>query len=317
MDFQHDIVQPKRSYKNCLTFSVLGLLATLVIGGITVGILVGSNVIHTKSTTEYQIEMSDPETIDIIETTYKTVNNTPFQVDNGTFVLFYDEFDGTTLDETKWSSNIPYGWYSKKDQQQIYTSDPENVNVNNGSLNIIATNNDGVIDSGWVDSHDLFNFYPGMIVENKTMNTVRLDTRIKTDHNGQGLWPAFWLAPSDHLRYGDSPGSGEMDIMETINSMTNMNQVAHYGSVGYHVMNKSDNFLPKNAPWVGEYHDYSMIWSLNNITFTIDNRVTLSIAPRSATNPNGWFTDFPGASATAPFDKPFYIIMNFFVCSKY
>lgn len=53
---------------------------------------------------------------------------------------------------------------------------------------------------------------------------------------GQGIWPAFWLLPSDSPAqcsgcgvYGSWPASGEIDIMEAVNDMNTAFATLHYG----------------------------------------------------------------------------------------
>ena len=53
---------------------------------------------------------------------------------------------------------------------------------------------------------------------------------------GQGIWPAFWMLPSDSPTYcsgcgayGSWPASGEIDIMEAVNDMTTVFGTLHYG----------------------------------------------------------------------------------------
>ena len=226
-------------------------------------------------------------------------------------MIWYDEFEGDSLDPMKWNSFIPYGWYSKKKQQQIYTNDSTNLNVANGTLNIIPTYQDGNYSSAWLDTQNKFGFFPGMVIQNVTINTIHIETSIKIDHYGQGFWPAFWLSPTNHTRYGKSPGSGEIDIMETINDMNTMYHVLHYGGEAYESRDRAwDKIQSPNGTWAGEYHTYSVSWSLSEITFSIDGVETFSAKPRTAENPEGWYAENSN-NPSAPFDAPFYIILNF------
>ena len=56
---------------------------------------------------------------------------------------------------------------------------------------------------------------------------------------GQGIWPAFWLLPSEGPEdisgegvYGHWPMSGEIDVMEAINDMTITHSALHFGGAG-------------------------------------------------------------------------------------
>ena len=43
----------------------------------------------------------------------------------------------------------------------------------------------------------------------------RFEARIKLPQGQRGLWPAFWMLPTDNV-YGNWPKSGEIDVMENI-----------------------------------------------------------------------------------------------------
>ena len=56
----------------------------------------------------------------------------------------------------------------------------------------------------------------------------RFEMRAKLP-TGQGLWPAFWMLPSDNV-YGVWAASGEIDIMEILGSQPNkLYGTIHYG----------------------------------------------------------------------------------------
>jgi beta-glucanase (GH16 family) len=294
--------------------SLVGV-GVLIVTSVIVGALYGTGVIWRSKEDHWlsyyeELPDADDTIIKKMNKTYAFQTNVPFETNNKT-VIWYDEFEGDSLDPLKWNSIIPYGWYSKKKQQQIYTNDPSNLNVANGTLNIIPTYQDGNYSSAWVDTQNKFGVFPGMVIQGVVVDTIYIESRIKIDHPGQGFWPAFWISPTNHTRYGKSPGSGEIDIMETINDMVMMYQVLHYGG------NTSENrgrawedVESQTGTWAGEYHTYSVSWSLSEITFSVDGVVTFSVKPRSSENPDGWYTE-NSDNQTAPFDAPFYIIFNF------
>lgn len=56
---------------------------------------------------------------------------------------------------------------------------------------------------------------------------------------GQGIWPAFWMLPSEgpdctsgEGLYGHWPMSGEIDIMEAVNDMKVTSAAIHFGGPG-------------------------------------------------------------------------------------
>jgi beta-glucanase (GH16 family) len=60
---------------------------------------------------------------------------------------------------------------------------------------------------------------------------IKVEARIKLP-GGLGLWPAFWMLPSDGSiagcsgcgRHGGWPSSGEIDIMEAANAMRSVSR---------------------------------------------------------------------------------------------
>lgn len=123
-------------------------------------------------------------------------------------LMFRDEFDGNSLDQSKWSYNYPWG---PTHNHRAYCA-PENVRVENGTLKIIAENrrhpdapsginSDGrwlSLDytSGAINTKDKFNFTTGYI-----------EARVKLPRT-KGFWPAFWTLNAS----GSWPP--EIDIME-------------------------------------------------------------------------------------------------------
>ncbi|AGE52396.1 (1-3)-beta-glucanase [Paramecium bursaria Chlorella virus CvsA1] len=223
-------------------------------------------------------------------------------------LVWNDEFVGNIVDSTKWTYDISPSNYNMKNQQQVYTTNETNVRVYNGNLEITALNDNGYITSGWVDSRRKFDFFPDVA---NNINGVLLETRLKLPHPGQGFWPCVWLNPTNISRYGASPGSGEIDLMETINDMKTMFPTMHWGGPTPETKGKAwDKILPSSETWADDYHVYSLYWEVDTITMFIDGDEVLQVRSKSV-DPNGWYTAYPGAGENAPFDAPFYIIMNF------
>jgi beta-glucanase (GH16 family) len=123
-----------------------------------------------------------------------------------------DEFSGNALDDLKWShqngdgcgSAAGCGWGNN--EREHYQSG--NVNVSEGTLKIEAREERiraSKYTSGIIRSLDKGDFFFG-----------RFEARMKLPI-GQGIWPAFWMMPTDEI-YGGWPESGEIDIMENIGS---------------------------------------------------------------------------------------------------
>ena len=128
-------------------------------------------------------------------------------------MIWSDEFD---TDGATNSSNWDYdigdgcnigpgmcGWGNS--ELQTYTSNSENVNINNGILRITAKSNGGGYTSARLVSRGKKIFKYG---RSRFRATV-------ANSQGVGTWPALWLLPESSV-YGTWPNSGEIDVMETV-----------------------------------------------------------------------------------------------------
>lgn len=241
----------------------------------------------------------------------------------GWALVWADEFNGDRLDTSKWRPEISC-WGGGNDEKQCYTDRPENVQVVNGVLRLIARAEpflgrkyptewrdfDSVQEqpytSGKVRSRGLANWTYG-----------RFEVRAKVPA-GQGAWPAVWMMP-EGTHYGGWPLSGEIDILEAINIGASC--IDCIGDVGENRTLSALHFgapspgneaedtrvtLPDGALPSDGYHVWAAEWGAGLIRFFLDGqehwRATAddwtSARPLAEGNPN------------APFDKPFYIMAN-------
>ncbi|MEZ5183913.1 MAG: glycoside hydrolase family 16 protein [Acidimicrobiales bacterium] len=114
-----------------------------------------------------------------------------------------DEFDGATLDTTRWSAyHNTYG----DSNLELACLTPGNVAVSGGSARLTARKETvrcpgGTTEaytSGFLGSRETGTYYP---------RYARFEVRAKLPH-AQGLWPAFWL------RHRGGAGVAEVDVME-------------------------------------------------------------------------------------------------------
>lgn len=198
-----------------------------------------------------------------------------------------DEFDGNTLDRSKWSVQIGDGYPDLtawgNGESQYYTNRDENIEVSNGSLKIKAVaDNFGNMthSSARIRTQGIFDFKYG-----------RIESRIKIPEGG-GLWPAFWLLPTDQV-YGGWPRSGEIDIMENFGQNSHMSSTIHYQTSGnYHQYNEQSYAVEHD-----QYHVFSAVWQEDRIDFYIDWNWIGSETPSDV---NG----------TWPFNEYFHLILN-------
>lgn len=119
-------------------------------------------------------------------------------------------------------------------------------------------------------------------------------------------------------KYGEWASSGEIDIFEMKNMFTHNNMALHYGGP-YPEANKRTTEY-KKRPGGKTYYDSftkaTLDWKEDEITFSIDDEQQLTMRPR-ALDPEGYYTDGNDGGPNAPFDVPFYFIVNLAVGGKY
>ncbi|KAI0338483.1 concanavalin A-like lectin/glucanase [Trametopsis cervina] len=154
---------------------------------------------------------------------------------------------------------------------------------------------------------------------------------------GDWLWPALWMLPVDDA-YGPWPMSGEIDIMES------RGNGVEYKAQGRDVVRGSLNWGPftwlngvsktygywsqRRQSYASSFHTYSVEWTPTFIRIYVDTRLhhMLTVSFDEPFFERGQFPPFvangsqtvqtpnPWANASnvngAPFDKPFYLIMN-------
>lgn len=210
-----------------------------------------------------------------------------------TKLVFQDEFDGTSLDKSKWSyqfGNGDWGWGNG--ELQYYTD--SNDIVKDGVLTIEAKNEkrgEQNYTSTRIRTYNKAHFTYGYI-----------EARIALPE-GTAMWPAFWLMPNDDY-YGGWPKSGEIDIMEARGRLPYVTSSAlHYTYQGSddHTYSMSEY---NHSSKITHYHTYACKWTSNSITFYVDGNVNY-VAYK-----NSWQTYSDLTNDVAPFDKDFYIILN-------
>jgi beta-glucanase (GH16 family) len=200
-------------------------------------------------------------------------------------LVWADEFDGATLDLSKWSYQIGGSWGNN--ELQYYGTNANNSYLDNGYLHIVGRQE--TVGSNNYTSARIRSRYKGDFKYGKIEARMKLPA-------GQGLWPAFWLMPSDDI-YGVWPQSGEVDIMEFLGHQTNkIYGTLHASNNGVHVSSQANYVLP-TGNYTDEYHVFSVVWKPDTIRFYVDN---IHYGTKTAANLSGSF----------PFDQRFYILLN-------
>ncbi len=217
------------------------------------------------------------------------------QVLDGKWKLVWaDEFDGTSLDSSKWQIEVN-GKGGGNSELQYYTNRPSNIHLSNGRLIISANKEeykgpDGKrgYTSGRITSKGKGDWKYG-----------RFEARIKMP-SGKGLWPAFWMMPTASV-YGQWPLSGELDIAEVIGHQPDIvHGTLHYGQKWPHNVHSGDKFHCPNGDFSTDFHVFSVEWKEGEIRWLVDGTLyQTQITWNTASAP------FP-----APFNQKFYFIFN-------
>jgi beta-glucanase (GH16 family) len=235
-----------------------------------------------------------------------------------------DEFDGDTLDRTKWTPEVSC-WGGGNFERQCYTDRPENIVVEGGLLLLRARKERF---AGPARPPEIAERGNPTLVQSHTSGKVRtrglhawrygrIEVRAKVPA-GQGTWPAVWMMPDQDL-YGAWPRSGEIDILEAVNIGAKCKtceggrgenrtiSALHFGNF------PPDNrfidsriALPDRALPSDDFHVYAVEWGEGLIRFLVDDRVHLVVTQ------DQWDSASPRAKnrPAAPFDQPFYVMAN-------
>lgn len=206
-----------------------------------------------------------------------------------------EQFNGTSLNRDDWNVELHEpGWVNNELQE--YVDSEKNIYVKDGNLvlkPVKTVGSDGKVSytSGRINTQNKHNFKYGLF-----------EARLKVPA-GQGYLPAFWMMPANENLYGQWPRCGEIDIMEVLGNETKTSYgTIHYGnphseSQGKHTLEKG-NFSD-------EYHTFSVEWEPGKINWYVDGRLMHT--------ENDWYSATEGQGEItypAPFDQPFYIILN-------
>lgn len=244
-------------------------------------------------------------------------------------LVWSDEFNGDAIDRTKWDFDIGNGFYNYdanqwisgwgNDELQYYTRTPDNAFVKDGQLHIRAVKES----------------YQGCGYTSARLKTRKRDGSALFCHKygrfafraklpvGQGVWPALWLLPQDD-KYGGWAASGEIDILEAKGQQpTQVLGTLHFGAPWPANTNISKEYVLPRGQTIADYHVYTLDWEPDEMRWSVDGHVyatqsfwwsssktdgSKGVNPVNEADLNPW---------PAPFDQPFYIIMNVAVGGRF
>jgi beta-glucanase (GH16 family) len=165
-----------------------------------------------------------------------------------------DEFDGTSLDSTKWG--VEMGANFGTGQLDFDTDRPENITVAGGQLTITARSEtfmDKTFTSARISTQGKFE-----------TNHGRIEARMKLP-KGNGMWPAFWMLGNDFASVG-WPACGEIDIMEGRGAAPATVEGSIHGPNGG---NYSKSFTGP-APFSDDFHVFAVEWEEGTMAWSVD-----------------------------------------------
>ena len=210
-------------------------------------------------------------------------------------LVWEDNFDAPELNRDDWNVELHEpGWVNEEWQE--YVDSEENIFIENGKLvlrPVKTTDAEGndYYTSGRVNTQNKKDFTYGIF-----------EAKLKVPE-GVGYLPAFWLMSTDENVYGQWPRCGEVDIMEVHGSETTTN----YGTIHYgNPHNQSQGtYTLEGDTFSDSYHVFTVEWEPGKISWYLDGNLYHTESDwYSITEGQGELT-YP-----APFDQPFYIILN-------
>jgi len=210
-------------------------------------------------------------------------------------LLFADDFDGASLDESKW--NPHYWWRDDEDgctiapNNELQWYQPDDVIVADGTLKLRGQQRTVTTCDG-----EVYNFTSGVVTTGKeawdhpepdkfAFLYGYAEARLKMPL-GQGLWPAFWLLSCDQ------EWPPEIDVMEFLGHKPTITHMT------YHYLDDEGTHRGSGDWWTGP--DFSSDWH----TFAIDWRPDAIV----------WYVDgverYRFTDATRIPHEPMYLVLN-------
>jgi beta-glucanase (GH16 family) len=191
--------------------------------------------------------------------------------------VFSDDFNGTAGSgvDSQWMYDTGPGASFGTGEIETMTNSTSNVHLDGtGNLDITAQGGGSSWTSGRVQTTSANAGAPAG-------GELEVTASIKQPAGGLGYWPAFWM-----LGPGQWPGSGEIDIMEDVNSLSEVAGTIHCGTDPAGPCNEPNGIgsgLTACGGCQSGFHTYSMILDRTNpanesITFYLDGNQYFSVS---------------------------------------
>lgn len=195
---------------------------------------------------------------------------------SGWSTVFSDNFSGASGSgiDSQWQYNTGAGSTFGTGEIETMTNSTANVHTDgNGHLDLTAINSGGSWTSGRVQT-------TSANVGAPAGGELEVTASIEQPSGGLGYWPAFWM-----LGPGQWPENGEIDIMEDVNSLSEVSGTVHCGTNPGGPCNESNGIgsgLRACSGCQSGYHTYTMILNRTNtsaesITFYLDGNAYYTV----------------------------------------
>jgi hypothetical protein len=195
---------------------------------------------------------------------------------SGWTTVFSDDFNGSSGSgiDSPWMYDTGPGANFGTGEIETMTNSTSNVHLDgNGNLDITALGGGGSWTSGRVQT-------TSANVGAPAGGELEVTASIEQPSGGLGYWPAFWM-----LGPGQWPENGEIDIMEDVNSLSEVAGTIHCGTDPGGPCNEGNGIgsgLRSCSGCLSGYHTYSMILNRTNtsaesITFYLDGNAYFTV----------------------------------------
>jgi len=190
---------------------------------------------------------------------------------SGWSTVFSDDFNGASGSgaDSQWKYDTGPGSDFGTGEIETMTNSTSNVHLDgNGDLDITAVGSGSSWTSGRIQT-------TSANVGAPAGGELEVTASIEQPSGGLGYWPAFWM-----LGPGQWPATGEIDIMEDVNSLSELSGTVHCGTDPGGPCNEPSGLgsgLVACSGCQSGYHTYTMILNRTNtaaesITFYLDGK---------------------------------------------
>ena len=222
---------------------------------------------------------------------------------------FDDEFNGTSLDTSKWqpmlTSNSSYHT-GPSGSYVCYRNDPRTISESGGYLNLSVISTGKAFQCNEI-MHSFWTKYVGGMVDSMGLFSQQygyFQARVQLPAQSiRGLQETLWLYPENETLYGPWPDSGEIDFGEFYSSYPNLDvPVVHYHGSTRDPNATNDNCAIAGETTAGQWHTYAVMWTPTTITTYYDGVTcfTDTYAP---------YVTYPD-KAPDPYTQPFFLALT-------